>query len=249
MMNIIIVGGTQGLGRAIAEIYLDQGHDVCVCGRDVSKLNTWEYRHAENLSSYSLDINNQEQLLGLFDHYKNRSVDLLINCAGIYINNRAQNLSESDTLELLNTNVLALNQLMSLTAKKMLAQKMGHIVALSSVAALIHYPGASLYSATKRSVLNLCDTYRTALSSYGIAVTSVVPGYINTHQLRFLNSGDASGKLFIVEEDYAASLIVKKIAQGKQQVIFPKRMHFLMIVLGLIPDKVLTFFLKPKKNQ
>lgn len=246
-MNIVIVGGTQGLGRAIAERYLAQGHQVCVCARDTNKLTSWSYRDYENLDRFQLDITVNDELNSLFEYHQDKPIDLLINCAGIYVNNRATKLTKSESLQLVNCNVLALNQLLSLTSEKMLAQGYGHIVALSSVAALIHYPGASLYSATKRSVLDLCNTYRTALADFGIKVTAVVPGYINTAQLRKLNAGDASKKLFIVEEDYAALLIVDRLAQGEQRIIFPKRMHLLMIVLGLIPDKILEFFLLPKK--
>lgn len=246
-MNIVIVGGTQGLGRAIAEIYLALGHDVCVCGRDSKKLNGWHYYGNENLDSFQLDITISDELDSLFKYHQDKPIDLLINCAGIYINNRATTLTKSESLQLVNCNVLALNKLLSLTSEKMLAQGYGHIVALSSVAALIHYPGASLYSATKRSVLDLCNTYRTALADFGIKVTAVVPGYINTAQLRHLNGGDASKKLFIVEEYYAASLIVDRLARGEQRIIFPKRMHLLMSFLSFIPDKVLEFFLVTKK--
>lgn len=247
MMHILIVGGTQGLGRALAENYLAQGHEVCVCGRDSQKLQGWQFKNHEKLSHYQLDISCSEQVSGLFEHYKDSPIDLIINCAGIYINNRETELTESASLALLNTNVLALNQLLSLAADKMLAQGYGHFVALSSVAALIHYPGASLYSATKRSVINLCDTYRTALSPFGIKVSAVVPGYINTAQLRFLNGGDASHKLFIVEQDYAAKLIIKQLDQGIETFVFPKRMHGLMRLLSLIPKPVLSYFLMPKK--
>ncbi len=247
MMHILIVGGTQGLGRALAENYLAQGHEVCVCGRDSQKLQGWQFKNHEKLSHYQLDISCSEQVSGLFEHYKDSPIDLIINCAGIYINNRETELTESASLALLNTNVLALNQLLSLAADKMLAQGYGHFVALSSVAALIHYPGASLYSATKRSVINLCDTYRTALSPFGIKVSAVVPGYINTAQLRFLNGGDASHKLFIVEQDYAAKLIIKQLDQGIETFVFPKRMHCLMRLLNLIPKPVLSYFLMPKK--
>ena len=75
----------------------------------------------------------------------------------------------------------------------------------------------------------------------------MVPGYINTAQLRFLNGGDASHKLFIVEQDYAAKLIIKQLDQGIEKFVFPRRMHGLMMLLNLIPKSILSYFLMPKK--
>lgn len=252
-MNVVIIGATQGLGRALAGLYLERGHCVCVCGRDLTKLESWPYNNSPRLSRFQLDITQAGQTAQLFELYREKNIDLLINCAGSYVNNRTQQLNPEESLALLNSNVLALNQLMTLAAQKMLSQQSGHIVALSSVAALIHYPGASLYSATKRSVINLCDTYRTALAPFSIQVTAVIPGYINTAELRRLNAGDASDKLFIVEEDYAAKLIVQQLDRRVAQLIFPKRMRYLMAFLSLLPRVVLSYFLRQapgrKDNQ
>ncbi|MFX5693503.1 hypothetical protein ABTE17_22750, partial [Acinetobacter baumannii] len=75
----------------------------------------------------------------------------------------------------------------------------------------------SLYSATKRSVLNLCDTYRIALKPFSIAVTAIVPGYMDTAKLRDLNDGDASHKPFILSEEKAVRLIVEAIAERRDR--------------------------------
>lgn len=242
-MNVLIIGATQGLGQALAEHYLAAGHQVCICGRDLEKVQRWRYFEHPQLSQFALDVNDSAQLSELFSIYQQRNLDLLINCAGIYVNNRDKQLDESQTQALLNTNVVALTQILSLASHKMLQQGHGHIVALSSVAALINYPGASLYSASKRSVINLCETYRIALADFGISVTTIVPGYINTSQLRALNNGDASHKLFIIEPEEAVKLIVKGISLKKALVVFPRRMHWLMLGLSMLPRWLLQFFL------
>ncbi|EPJ43351.1 MAG: hypothetical protein OFPII_41980 [Osedax symbiont Rs1] len=250
-MNVLIIGATQGLGQALAEIYLAQNHRVCICGRDLNKLRHWPFREHPKLSQFALDINSDQQLQAMFDLYRHKDLDLMINCVGIYVNNRQQALNKEQSLMLVETNVLALNKILNHSSRKMLQQGSGQIVALSSAAALINYTGASLYSASKRSVLSLCDTYRCALRPFKIRVTAVVPGYINTSQLRALNGGDASDKLFIMQLDKAANLIVEGIAKGREQLVFPRRMYWLMRVLALIPQPLLSYFLTSRdaRNQ
>ena len=64
-----------------------------------------------------------------------------------------------------------------------------------------------MYSATKRHVLSVCATYRMALQPFGIAVTAIVPGYIDTAKLRALNGGDTRHKPFLLSEAQAVDRI------------------------------------------
>jgi NAD(P)-dependent dehydrogenase (short-subunit alcohol dehydrogenase family) len=112
----------------------------------------------------------------------------------------------------------------------------GHVVAVSSIAGLLaDYPGASLYSASKRSVLQLCESYRLALAPFAIAVTTVVPGYIDTAKLRELNGGSAKNKPFLVSETYAVSKITQAITDRKSVVVFPWQMHWIIRLLNCLP--------------
>ena len=144
------------------------------------------------------------------------------------------------TLQMLQTNVTGLNQAFELAAAKMLLQKSGHLVAIASMAGLLKdYPGASLYSATKRSVIDLCNTYRKALAPFSISVTTIVPGYIDTEKLRQLNNGDASHKPFLLSEQQAVTHIVKAISRRDAMCVFPWQMRWLIRLLNFLPKQLL----------
>jgi short-subunit dehydrogenase len=129
---------------------------------------------------------------------------------------------------------------LDLASSLMLKQGSGHLVAVSSMAGLLHdYPGASLYSATKRSVLSLCETYRIALAPFSIAVTAVVPGYVDTERLRALNGGDASRKPFLQSPAQAVARIAAAIERRQAMLIFPWQMRWLIALLNHLPRALL----------
>lgn len=232
-MKIMIIGGTQGIGQALAAHYLQQGHEVAVCGR---RLQTMDSPPSPRLRRYQFDIADPVALAAALAEFASDRLDLLIVTAGLYFNTRTHPLDAATTLRMLQTNVSGLNHAFEAGAQKMLAQGSGQLVAISSVAGLLKdYPGASLYSATKRTVLNLCHTYRVALAPFSIAVTAIVPGYVDTARLRELNGGDASHKRFIMSEQQAVAHIVDAIARRQAVRIFPWQMRWAIAALNLLP--------------
>lgn len=240
-MRVMIVGGSSGIGLALATYYLQQGEDVAICGRDLQRLPDDFSGTYPQLRAYQLDIADKVALTQAINDFGEPGLDLLIVSAGVYYNTRHQQLDAASTLRMLQTNVSGLIHAFELAAGKMLQQQSGQLVAVSSVAGLLRdYPGASLYSASKRSVLNLCATYRMALQPFGIAVTAIVPGYVDTARLRVLNDGDASHKPFIMPEAQAVQHIVEAIAQRREMVVFPWQMRWLITLLNWLPSWLLA---------
>lgn len=97
-----------------------------------------------------------------------------------------------------------------------------------------------MYSATKRHVLSVCATYRMGLQPFGIAVTAIVPGYIDTAKLRSLNGGDASHKPFLLSEAQAVARIAEAIRARQAVCVFPWQMRWLVAVLNRLPRWVLA---------
>ncbi|MNT27496.1 putative oxidoreductase [compost metagenome] len=128
----------------------------------------------------------------------------------------------------------------------MQSQSEGQIAIVASVSGTLHFPNSSLYSKTKRAAIQVADAYRRALHPYGIAVTVIAPGYVDTDKLRALNKQDLSKKPFLIPVDDAAERIMTAIEQKKKQVVFPKRMKWLMASLGLLPNIVLNKIMSRK---
>lgn len=238
-MKLMIIGATSGIGWALAEYYLQTGYEVAICGRDLDKMT--QQTSYLKLKCYQLDIADMVAIENAIDDFGDGRLDMLIVAAGFYFNTRHQELDAATTLRMLQTNVSGLSHAFELAAKKMLLQQSGHLVGISSVAGLLKdYPGASLYSASKRSVLSLCDTYRIALAPFSIAVTAIVPGYVNTAKLRELNNGDASRKPFVLSEKQAVEHIVNAIQLRRAICVFPWQMRWLIRFCNFLPKRLLN---------
>jgi len=245
-MKIFIAGGTSGIGLAIAKKYLEQGHEVAVCGRIEGKID--KIKKIEKLKIYKFDTYNRETFEMAVKDFSNGKLDIMIASAGNYSNSRTRRLTQEEAVNMLKVNISGTINAFEIAREIMLKNKNGHIAAISSVAALLEYPGASVYSKSKRVVINLCDAYREALADFGIRVTAIIPGYIDTLKLRELNNNDVSKKPFIMSEEYAANVIIKSIEENKEKIIFPLKMKIVVSILSVLPKKILSLILLRKSN-
>lgn len=233
----MIIGGTSGIGLAVAEHYAAQGHELAVCGRNPARLDGHPLSRHPNVRSYALDIGHQAQVEQAMDDFG--QLDLLIVSAGQYVDAAGIASRPDSTLPVLRTNVGGLYTAFDAAGERMRRQGGGHLVAIASIAGLLDdYPGASLYSASKRAAIAICDTFRKALEPFGIAVTVVVPGYVDTARLRELNGGSAAGKPFLQSEQQAVGHIVAAIAQRQARCVFPWRLHLLVRLFNLLPRRL-----------
>lgn len=236
-MRVLIIGGTSGIGLALALHYLQQGDTVAICGRNPQRVDPALVHQYPQLQINALDIADKSRLSEVINTFAEESLDLVIVCAGVYYSNRSQALSTAQTMEILQTNVGGLNAVFELAAAKMLQQHSGHLVAIASVAGLLNrYPGATAYAASKRHVLNLCDSYRQILKPFSITVTAIAPGYIDTARLRALNEGNVSRKPFLVSENAAVQRITTAISQKQALLIFPWPMRIVVWLLNCLPS-------------
>lgn len=245
-MKIFIAGGTSGIGLAIAKKYLEQGHEVAVCGRTEGKID--KIKKIEKLKIYKFDTYDRETFEMAVKDFSNGKLDIMIASAGNYSNSRTRRLTQEEAVNMLKVNISGTINAFEIAREIMLKNKNGHIAAISSVAALLEYPGASVYSKSKRVVINLCDAYREALADFGIRVTAIIPGYIDTLKLRELNNNDVSKKPFIMSEEYAANVIIKSIEENKEKIIFPLKMKIVVSILSVLPKKILSLILLRKSN-
>ena len=246
-MKIFIAGGTSGIGLAIAEKYLEQGHEVAVCGRNKEKID--KIKKVDKLKIYKFDTYDRKSFEIAVNDFSNGKLDIMIASAGNYSNSRTRRLTQEEAVNMLKVNISGTINAFEIAREIMLKNGKGHIAAISSVAALLEYPGASVYSKSKRAVINICEAYREALSDFGIGVTAIIPGYIDTLKLRELNNNDVSKKPFIMSEEYAADIIIKSIEKNREKIIFPLKMKIVVSILSLLPKKILSLILLRKNNK
>lgn len=241
-MKIFVVGGTSGMGLSVAKMYLKQGHEVAVCGRDLTKLNITSLL----LKTYALNIYDKESLAFAVEDFSLEKLDIMLISAGSYADDSLEAISYEESEAMLEVNIVGTVNALEIARKVMKNQPKGQIAIIASVSGLLDYPYATTYSKTKTAIIHIADAYRKALSPFGIIVTVIAPGYVNTKKLQDLNAGDLSKKPFLMEEDEAARLIVEGINLGKPLVIFPQKMKNLIWFFSILPSWLVRFIMYQK---
>ncbi len=235
-MNIMIIGGTSGIGLALATHYAAQGAQLALCSRDTSRLDRHRLATDPRVRLYQFDIADCGALTRAMHDFGSAGLDLLIVTAGEYADAAALALQPVKGIGMVQTNVLGLVHVFDAAGSLMKQQGYGQLAVIASIAALLkEYPGGSLYSASKRAAMAICSAYRQALMPFGIVVTTILPGYVDTARLRELNGGNADAKLCLQSETAAVKRIVRAIELRAERCVFPWQLQLTVWLFNQLP--------------
>lgn len=235
-MKIMIIGGTSGIGLALAEHYAAQGAQLALCGRDPARLQGHPLADSAQVRLVACDIADRTALAEAMHACAEHGLDMLIVTAGQYADAATLGAQPELGPRMVQTNIVGLVQAFEEAAALMRRQGHGQLVAVASIAGLLEeYPDGSLYSASKRAVIAVCDAYRRALAPFGVAVTTIVPGYVDTARLRELNGGHAGAKPFLQSEQAAVRRMVAAIDARAPRCVFPWQLHWLVRLFNRLP--------------
>lgn len=191
-MNIFISGATAGIGRACAELYAKNGHNIIVTGRRKDRLEslaTALNQYNVSIVTLCFDMNDHAEMISQVSEVISKTkIDVLINNAGLALGKDHLADARIDDLDkMLDTNVKSLLKLTKLIIPDMITNKSGHIINLSSVAGSQSYAGGIGYCASKYAVDAITKTLRIELAPYSIRVGSISPGMVETEfsEVRF----------------------------------------------------------------
>ena len=214
-MNILIIGATSGIGKALFEKYIIEGNRLGIVGRRTYLLDELLQEHPDTTFSATADITRQEEIEQAIHTLcaKLEHIDLAIVCSGT----GDLNPSLDYALECLaiDTNV----------------RGYGHLVAVTSVGGLRGEPMAPAYSATKAYQINYMEALRKKAYKSGgsITVTDIRPGLVDT----VMAKGD--GLFWVMPVEKVAHQIISAIRKKKSKVYVTKRWHFLAIINKNLP--------------
>lgn len=242
-MNVYIAGGTSGIGLALAKLYLSKNCVVAICGRDLTKIDFVQPR----LVKQEINVLNYEALLaGVQSFAENHRLDLFINCTGDYTEDIVNKVSYEEGVNMLQTNIMGTINCLEVSRLIMKENKSGQIALIASVSGILEYEKASIYSKSKRAVIKIAQAYQRMLKPYGITITTIAPGYVDTQKLRDINRNNLTKKPFLIPENTAAELIYNAIAQKQKLYIFPFKMKLLMRALSYLPSWMLSIIMYKK---
>jgi len=179
-MNILITGSRKGIGRKIAEYYLEKDHKVFGCSRNESDLNHPNYTH------FILNVTDEKAVLNLFKEIrKNESkLDVLINNAGIASMNHSFLMPVETARNILDTNVIGTFLFSREAAKLMKKNKWGRIINFVTFAIPFKLEGEAIYAASKAAVATLTEILSKEYADYGITVNAVAPPAVKTDLIK-----------------------------------------------------------------
>lgn len=187
MKNIVIIGGSRGIGHALAR-YLSPKNNVLVLARNKTKLDALKSSvNQDNLMTACIDLTAKDlksHLFSVVNHHFDH-VDILINNAGYLINKPFLDLNAEDIAATLTTNVTGLFQSCQALVP-LLKIKGGHIVNIGSMGGFqgsSKFPGLSIYSASKAAVASLSECLAEELKSDNIQVNCLALGAVQTEML------------------------------------------------------------------
>jgi 3-oxoacyl-[acyl-carrier protein] reductase len=194
----LITGGSQGIGKGIAEVFTNQGAKVIIISRTKTKLeNVTEEisRNGGHIRYMVADITKANDMKKVVDKIVKQygRLDILIhNAAGLYPYKKLQDMSYEEWREALKTNLDAVFLVTKSVLPQMQKQKYGRIVYTSSISGpRVGLPGKSHYTAAKAGLTGFMKTIAIELASDGITVNAVEPGNIETEGLLAKNSTEA----------------------------------------------------------
>jgi short-subunit dehydrogenase len=179
----VITGSTKGLGRAIAEVFAENGFDICVCARTERDLNDMQAFWAvhfptRKLYPFRADLSKVTEVLafGAFVQGTWSSLDVLVNNAGLYLPGTAMAKPEGTLEHLLALNLYSAYYLTQALSPLMVPFRKGYVFNMCSIASFLAYPNAALYSISKFALLGFSKSLREEMKVHGIKVTAIMPG-------------------------------------------------------------------------
>ena len=216
----LITGATAGIGEACARLLAREGYNLILTGRRTERLlklsNELADKHPIEIQTLSLDVRNRLEVVGqlesLSDEWK--AVDVLINNAGLSLG--LQPISEGsidDWDNMIDTNIKGLLYTTKVVSNWMIRNNKGHIINLGSIAGKETYANGNVYCATKHAVDSLNKAMRIDLLPYGIKVTGIHPGAVETEfsEVRFKGDTERARNVYAGFEALNADDIAESI--------------------------------------
>jgi len=200
--TVLITGGNRGIGFALAQRFIADGHRVAVTARSGSGPTGSLTVAADVTEGTSLDaaVAAVEAELG--------PIEVLVANAGITKDTLMLRMSDEDFEEVINTNLVGVFRVVKRCIKSMMKAKYGRVILISSVVGLYGSPGQVNYAASKAALVGFARSMTRELGSRGITTNVVAPGFINTDMTKALPQAQ--------REQYLASIPAGRFAQAEE---------------------------------
>ncbi|MBS0307042.1 MAG: SDR family oxidoreductase [Proteobacteria bacterium] len=251
-----VTGASSGIGQALAARYAQAGWRLALVARRQDEMSAWARAQglaAERAVSYGADVAQPDAVIAAAGRCLAAQgvPDVVIAAAGISI---GMDTAVREDLEVMRETFAINNLGMAATfhpfVAPMRARGSGTLVGVASVAAIRGLPGHGAYCASKAGVVAYCESLRGELRGSGVAVLTLVPGYVATP----LTARNPYGMPFLLSAAQFADRAYSAIARQRSYVVIPWQMGVAAKLLRLLPNPLFDRLLagrarKPRRQQ
>jgi short-subunit dehydrogenase len=237
LKRVVIVGATDGIGKALAEVYASRGFWVAILGRNVAKLEAF----ASSLRSRFSDATVVVVVCDLLDASRIEPAfreaiaaighcDLFLYVAGVMHATDGVTSVPDEDAETLTVNTVAAARMLGLAANYFREARRGHLAAISSIAGDRGRKGDPAYTASKAGLTALLEGLRGRLFPFGVTVSTVKPGFVATNM-----TAGKSARFWVCPPDEAARIIADRLEKKHEVFYVYRRWWLLGTAMKLVP--------------
>jgi gluconate 5-dehydrogenase len=189
----LVTGGGTGLGFGIASCLAKAGARVVLVGRRATVLEKAAHKIGQAATFEAYDITHYDKADAFMKRVTNRvgPISILVNNAGIHLKKSATATTTEEFNNVLQTHVVASFSLARAVLPDMMKHKHGNILFTASMASLFGIPLVLAYSAAKSAYLGMVRSLATEVSSHGVRVNAIAPGWIESDMMLKALAGDS----------------------------------------------------------
>ena len=191
--NAIVTGGSRGIGKAIALELAQNGANIIINYTSNQEAAEKTVKEIQQLGVKALaiccDVRDADAIKKMIDRIEEDfdTIDILVNNAGITRDNLLLRMKEEEWQQVMDVNLKGVFLCTKAVIRKMIKQKQGRIINISSVVGVIGNAGQANYSASKAGVIGFTKSIAREVSTKGINVNAVAPGFIDTDMTAILS--------------------------------------------------------------
>lgn len=191
--NAIVTGGSRGIGKAIALELAQNGANIIINYTSNKEAAEKTVKEIQQLGVKALaiccDVRDADAIKKMIDRIEEDfdTIDILVNNAGITRDNLLLRMKEEEWQQVMDVNLKGVFLCTKAVIRKMIKQKQGRIINISSVVGVIGNAGQANYSASKAGVIGFTKSIAREVSTKGINVNAVAPGFIDTDMTAILS--------------------------------------------------------------
>jgi short-subunit dehydrogenase len=233
MKKAIIIGASSGIGKALAKVLAGEGYTVGLAARRLALLLELQQEIGNQALVKQIDVTSQDAITRLSEFiHEMDGVDLIIISAGIgFINSDLDWNKENETISV---NVTGFAAIANVAVHYFLQKGSGHLVNISSIAALRGNASAPAYNASKAFESIYLDGLRQKIAKLHlpITITDIQPGFVNTAMAQ------GEGLFWVAPPEKAAKQIYQAIKEKKKHAYITKRWRLIAWFFKFAPDGI-----------